>query len=252
MEYKVVLETFEGPLDLLLHLIEKAEVDIYDIPISKITDQYMEYLTKMEKLDLEVTSEFLVMASTLLEIKSKMLLPKSKDNENTDNEEEQEDPRYDLVKRLLEYKRYKVASEQLREIEKSQNKVFYKPQEDLSHFETEDEVLEDLDLEKLIKALKNILKKKNKSYEPVNFDEIHRDEITLDECIDNVKNKLEERDRIKFTELFNENVTRTEIVVTFLSILEVVRLKYATVIQEEDFSDILIIKTAERGAYQYG
>ncbi len=246
MEYKVVLETFEGPLDLLLHLIEKAEVDIYDIPISKITDQYIEYLKNMQKLDLEVTSEFLVMASTLLEIKSKMLLPKTKseDKNNEDKEETQEDPRYDLVKRLLEYKRYKVVSQKLREREKNQNKIFYKPQEDLSHIEPEEEdILEDLELGQLVITLNKILKDKNKNYEPINFDEIHRDEITLDECIKDVKDVLRRKGSIKFTQLFHDNVTRTEIVVTFLSILELVRLKDVTIIQEEDFSDILIVKT---------
>ena len=244
MDYKFKINEFEGPLDLLLHLIEKAEVDIYDIPISKITDQYMHYIEKMEELDLEVTSEFLVMASTLLEIKSKMLLPKSKEKKETYEDEEQEDPRFDLVKRLLEYKRYKVVSQKLRERERSQNKIFYKPQEDLSHIEAEEEeVLEDLDLEELVTALNKILKQKNKDYKPVSFDEIHRDEITLDECIDNIKNILTRKEKVKFTELFNEDVTRTEIVVTFLSTLELVRLKYAMVVQEKDFSDILIIKT---------
>src|SRR5699024_10026922 len=131
-----------------------------------------------------------------------------KEKKETYEDEEQEDPRFDLVKRLLEYKRYKVVSQKLRERERSQNKIFYKPQEDLSHIEAEEEeVLEDLDLEELVTALNKILKQKNKDYKPVSFDEIHRDEITLDECIDNIKNILTRKEKVKFTELFNEDVT---------------------------------------------
>ncbi len=244
MEYKVILETFEGPLDLLLHLIEEAEVDIYDIPISEITEQYIDYLKKMQELDLEVTSEFLVMASTLLEIKSKMLLPNVKKDEKTENEENEadEDPRADLVKRLVEYKKYRMVSNKLKQREKIQNKIFYKPKEDLSYIEEDNDNLEDLDLNQLVMTLNNILKRRSDNYKPLKFDEIHRDEYTLDECIKKVKNEVEEKNKIKFTQLFHKETTRTEIVVTFLSILELVRLKYIIVKQEENFSDIFIVK----------
>ncbi len=124
MEYKIVLESFEGPMDLLLHLIDEAEIDIYDIPINEITEQYIDYITKMEEMDLEVTSEFLVMASTLLEIKSKMLLPQVDKNDGEQLEMEEADPRLELVKRLVEYKKFKYASRELRNYEEIQKKVF--------------------------------------------------------------------------------------------------------------------------------
>ncbi len=128
MEYKIVLESFEGPMDLLLHLIDEAEIDIYDIPINEITEQYIDYITKMEEMDLEVTSEFLVMASTLLEIKSKMLLPQVDKNDGEQLEMEEADPRLELVKRLVEYKKFKYASRELRNYEEIQKKVFFTSQ----------------------------------------------------------------------------------------------------------------------------
>lgn len=124
MEYKIVLESFEGPMDLLLHLIEKAKIDIYDIPINEITEQYLAYLSKMEELDLEVTSDFLIMASTLLEIKSKLLLPQPKKEKSEDDTEDEGDPRLELVKKLVEYKKYKEVTVTFRQLENIQNKVY--------------------------------------------------------------------------------------------------------------------------------
>ena len=124
MEYKIILESFEGPMDLLIHLIDKAEIDIYDIPINEITEQYIKYITKMEELDLEVTSEFLVMAATLLEIKSRMLLPPIKKETDGDQLEMEEiDPRLELVRRLVEYKKYKHVSKELQSLEETQKKI---------------------------------------------------------------------------------------------------------------------------------
>ena len=199
MEYKIVLETFEGPLDLLLHLIEKAKVDIYDIPISDITDQYMLYLDNMKELDLEIASEFIVMASTLLEIKSKMLLPaKNNTNDNIQMEMEETDPRAELVRRLIEYKKYKKVAEEFKIQELNQNKVFYKPKEEFAYTK-EDVELENLDLDELVKVLNKVLSKKNKKVKPINIDEIQREEVTLEECIKKIKYELEIKNKILYS-----------------------------------------------------
>lgn len=257
MKYKVVLNTFEGPLDLLLHLIEKAKVDIYDIPISEITDQYMEYLNKAEEIDMEITSEFLVMASTLLEIKSKMLLPSVKeDNEGIQMEMEEVDPRMELVKRLVEYKKYKKAAEKLKDYEQRQNKVFYKPKEEISQYITEDAeedtVLDDIELEQLADILNNILKKRKIKAEPIDINEIQRDEITLEECMEDLKFRLNVERKIEFSQLFDENTTNSEIIITFLSILELAKLKYIRVKQKNNFSDIILIKKPLEGVASNG
>lgn len=244
MDYKVVIETFEGPLDLLLHLIEKAKVDIYDIPIKEITNQYIEYIKNMQELDLEVTSEFLTMASTLLEIKSKMLLPsyKDEDSECQQLEMEEVDPRLELVERLVEYKKYKMAADKLRDKETIQKKVFTKLKEEIVAEEDCELPLEGLDLSKLVESLNNVLKKINNKYKAVDIDEIQRDEITLEESIDRIMRMLDNHSKINFSKLFDENSTRSEIVVSFLSVLELIKMKYITVRQEVNFTDIIIIK----------
>ena len=249
MKYKIILESFEGPLDLLLHLIDEAKIDIYDIPINEITEQYIEYITKMEELDLKVTSEFLVMAATLLEIKSKMLLPqlkKESDSEQLDMEEI--DPRIELVKRLVEYKKYKYASKELQNFEKVQRKIYYKPKEDLSYLVEDDEKLEKVDLNKLVDTLNDLLLKNKKAQTSINISEVQKEEYTLDECVEKIKEKLKEEEIIKFSDLFNKNSNRKEIIVTFLSVLELIRVKYITIYQKDNFSDILIRKKGKEGA----
>lgn len=251
MEYKVVLNTFEGPLDLLLHLIEKAQVDIYDIPISEITDQYMEYLNRAEKIDMELTSEFLVMASTLLEIKSKMLLPSDKrQDDEMQMEIEEADPRMELVKQLVEYKKYKKAAKKLKKYEERQKKVFNKPKEDLSQYinhEVEEINLNEMSLVELVNVFNKVLNRRKRKIKPIDVEEIQRDEITLEESMERLKDKLNKENKIKFSNLFNDNNTRSEIIVTFLSILELVKLNYITVKQKNNFSDIIIIKKPLEG-----
>lgn len=241
MEYKIILESFEGPMDLLLHLIDKAEIDIYDIPINEITEQYIEYIKKMDQLDLDITSEFLLMAATLLEIKSKMLLPSMKTSEDKQLEMEEIDPRIELVKRLVEYKKYKHVSQELQLYEQVQKKVYYKPKEDLSNFEGEEEI-EEMDLDKLVSALNKLLKKNQNTQISIDIDEIQKEEYTLDESMEKIKVKLEENKQITFSSLFHENSNKKEIVVTFLSILELIRTKYITIAQEDNFSEIIINK----------
>lgn len=239
MDYKIRLDSFEGPLDLLLNLIEKAKIDIYDIPISEITEQYIEYIYEMEDLNLEVASEFILMASTLLQIKSKMLLPEEPKDEE---DEEDIDPRDELVLRLLEYKKYKEAAESLRHSESIELKAYYKPQEDLSIFEEEQLELGPLNLNLIVRSINNIIKQRGRSEEQIDIHQIHKDEYSIKDCSDNIINMLAEYRKFKFTDLLNKECTRSEIVAYFLSILELMKLKLIWVKQNESFTDLIITK----------
>lgn len=243
MEYKISIDIFEGPMDLLLHLIDKAEIDIYDIPISLITEQFIDYLHKMDELNLEVTSDFLVMAATLLEIKSKMLLPQKEKNTGDQLETEDIDPRAELVKRLVEYKKYKSVSEKLRELENIQSKVFYKPKEDIVDAIDENLEIANMNINDLLKALNNIIKRRSSIKEKVlDVREIQREEYTLQKCVNEIKEKLKKESTIYFSSLLKEDSSRAEIITYFLSVLELINMKLINVIQDEDFSDLIIIR----------
>lgn len=247
MEYKIVLESFEGPMDLLLHLIEKAKIDIYDIPINEITEQYLAYLSKMEELDLEVTSDFLIMASTLLEIKSKLLLPQPKKEKSEDDTEDEGDPRLELVKKLVEYKKYKEVTVTFRQLENIQNKVYYKPQEDLTPFTDKEISFEQMELTDLVKAINNIVKRRYKVSDPIVLSEIEREEYTLEDSMKKIKKMLASNKKIKFSQILGKTFNRKEIVVCFLSLLELIKTKYIKIYQKNNFDDIVIIKTDEEG-----
>ncbi len=237
MDIEIKLKSYEGPLDLLLSLISKEKIDIYDIPINHITKQYMEYIYNMEKLDLQIASDFILMAATLLEIKSKMLLPK---NMFSDDEGE-EDPREELVKRLLEYKKYKDAANLLKDFEKYESKAYYKPREDLSYL-VEDLSLEKIDLTELLASIKNIISSRKVEIEDNERKEIRRDKYNIKQCSGNIISKLTEKKQVLFTELLSDSVCNNEIVTYFLSILELIRVNVITVDQADNFSDILIIR----------
>lgn len=241
MEYKIRIDVFEGPMDLLLHLIDRAEIDIYDIPISLITEQFIEYIEKMEELNLEITSDFLVMAATLLEIKSKMLLPQREKSDDSQLEAE-EDPRAELVRRLVEYKKFKSVAEKLREMESIQLKVFYKPKEDIIDNFNDNLEIGDVNIDDLLKALNNIIKRRKNKDKILDVREIQREEYTLEKCVSDIKERLKREDTIYFSSLLKEDSTRNEIITYFLSVLELINLKYINVIQEKDFSDLIIIK----------
>ena len=248
MKYKIKLDTFEGPMDLLLHLIEKARINIYDIPINEITEQYLDYLAKMEEMDLEITSEFLVMAATLLEIKSKLLLPKPKMESDIEQMKMEEmDPRFELVRSLVEYKKFKYASQKLRDYEEIQSKVYYKPKEDLSEFMEEDTDLIEMDLDKLVTIFKKLILKNNDKENILMFTEINREEYTIEECTIRIKNKLKENKKIKFCDLFNTDTCINEIITVFLSILELVKNKYIAIYQKKNFDEIFIKRINEEG-----
>lgn len=243
MEYKIVLNAFEGPLDLLLSLIQKAKIDIYDIPINIVADQFLDYIYDMEKLNLDIASEFLVMASTLLEIKSKMLLPKERISE--EELEDELDPRAELVRRLMEYKMYKEIAEDLRLSELIESKVYYKPKEDLSDYKDLDFDIGKIDLEMLLKTLHNLLLSRGIKTSSIDISEVQREEFTISECIKDIKLKLTHRDTIKFSELLSYEYDKEEIVTYFLSVLELIKLKSIYVIQDDMFADLIINKRFE-------
>ncbi|RKN84637.1 segregation and condensation protein A [Paenibacillus ginsengarvi] len=236
------LETFEGPLDLLLHLIDKAEIDIYNIPISEITEQYMEVLAAMQELELEVTSEFLVMAATLLAIKSQLLLPKPPPVELDDMfyEDENFDPRAELVQKLLEYRKYKAAAEELRDKELARSLIFTREPEDLTPYVREVEVnpVEGLDVSDLVIAFQRALRK---AMSRNTVAKIRRDEISVKERMGEVLTLLSERGgRLLFSKLFDYEMSREEIVVTFMALLELMKTKHIACYQQRLFDDIVI------------
>ncbi|MFH1407147.1 MAG: segregation/condensation protein A [Candidatus Omnitrophota bacterium] len=238
MSYKVKLDIFEGPLDLLLYIIKKSEVDIFDIPIAKITQQYLEYLEFMELLDLNIAGEFLVMAAELMRIKSKMLLPP--DETEAEEEDLMEDPRAELVKRLLEYKKFKEAATDLRDLQLKQGDIFKRtPQledagpEEAPYFEAS---IFDL-LNAFSKALKDMPREL--------FQEIIRDEFTVEQKIHDLYHMLVEKPRITLSELFAQAKNRLDIISTFLAVLELIRLHEIIVVQRQLFGEIEIVRNTE-------
>lgn len=226
MDLAFKLEAFEGPLDLLLHLIEKNKIDIYDIPIVEITAQYLEYVDAMDKEDLDLVSEFLVMAATLLDIKARMLLPKEVDEEGNE-----EDPRAELVERLLEYRKYKCMSEELRDMSVGSEKnvckaptipaevSHYKPPVDL------DELLQDVNVLRLKTIFDDVMRRQENLIDPVRskFGKIEKETIQISDRITYVKKAVIKGGRHSFRSLLRQGATKTEIVVTFLAILELIK-----------------------------
>lgn len=242
MDLTVKLQVFEGPLDLLLHLLEKNKVNIYDIPIVEITNQYMEYISEMKRQDLNIVSEFLVMAATLLAIKSKMLLPKE------ETEEEEEDPRAELVQKLLEYKMYKCMSYELKDRQVDAVKVFFKtptiPEEVKQYEEPVDlqELLSDITLKKLNAVFKSVLKKQVDKVDPIRsrFGKIEKEEVSLEERMGYLEQYAIAHRRFSFRELLEAQSSKMEIIVTFLSILELMKIGKIYISQENLFEDILV------------
>jgi segregation and condensation protein A len=235
--YTIKIQNFEGPFDLLFHLIEKNQINIYDIPINEITDQYMEYLFAMQELNLEVASEFLLMAATLLHIKSRMLLPDRKEKN-----EEALDPREELIYRLVEYKKYKKFAEVLKVEEKNWEKVFYKLPEAME-FEFEEEVLELQPLE-LKRAYKDIIERNRKKINNTSSKMsqiIQHEKVSLKSKIREIIRTLINRPFFRFSELFSQGArSKTEIVTGFLGILELSKQKRVNLKQSKQFSDIFV------------
>lgn len=236
MSYKVKLEVFEGPLDLLLYLIKKEELNIYDIPITLVTAQYLEYLNLMELLDLDIAGEFLVMAATLMQIKSKMLLPPDPDGIETD----EADPRADLIKRLLEYKAFKDAAERLHLFELERAKLFTRTGVE-PEVDPNDLSLLDVSLFDLIGAFTKVLK------EIPNTDahEVSKDEFSVAEKVHEIFHRLAKNATIYFSALFKQAKNKMEAITTFLAVLELVRLKEILVRQDAQFGEIEISRNAK-------
>jgi len=227
-------EAFEGPLDLLLHLIKKNELDIYNIPMAEITRQYLDYLDVMRELNLDVAGEFLVMASTLIQIKSQMLLPQLIDSIE---EEQGEDPRAELVRRLLEYDRYREASLLLVAREILHRDVFARdfPAEELEDFPA-DEALPSVEMFELVDAFRRILAKAPKE----SFHEVGSENISIADRISDILEYLQGRESVDFEELFAGSNTREFIVASFLAILELCRLRMIRLLQFENYGRILV------------
>jgi segregation and condensation protein A len=232
--YNIKLPVFEGPLDLLLHLIRENKVDIYDIPISLITGQYLHYIEMMKELDLEIAGEFLVMAATLVHIKSRMLLPADEEAPL----EEMEDPRLELVQRLLEYQAYKDAASILREREEEALKLFARNRTEFDEDkgEVQELYLFDLNLFDLLGAFKKML-----DTAPPEVRTITKETLTVKDRIMHIAERLEHVDAVRFEELFAERMTRIQLIVTFLALLELLRLGMARAYQEKEFGGIWII-----------
>ncbi len=235
-EYSVSLEVFEGPLDLLLYLIRKDEVDIYDIPIERITEQYMEYISVMRIMNLDIAGEFIVMAATLMLIKSRMLLP---EEERAEEEDEEEDPRWDLVRQLVEYKKFKDSAYHLHALELEREGVFIRGEPTLNMPKSSDVMLSDVGLFDLMSAFSEALHR----VEQENLREIFAEHFTVAEKIDVILGMLEGDSKFSLNALFADMRSRNEIVCTFLAVLELIKLNHVVIRQERIFGEIWI----ERG-----
>lgn len=245
MGISVKLDVFDGPLDLLLHLIEKNKIDIFDIPIVSITEQYMEIISQMKKRDMDIMSEFLVMAATLLKIKSKMLLP-TRENENG----EEEDPREELVERLLEYKKYKYAALSLKDLQIDAAKHFFRektlPEEVESYKEVIDtkKLLSDVTLNRLQIIFNSIIKKQIDKTDPIrsNFGQIKKETVSLEERVHYIEEYAAMHKKFSFKAILGYNTSKTVVIVTFLGILELMKAGKLKIEQENIFDDIWISK----------
>ena len=240
MKIDVKLDAFEGPLDLLLHLIEKNKMSIYDIPSVEITNQYMEYIQEMERsASMESMSELLVMAATLLRIKSRMLLPK-------EEKEEEEDPREELVQRLVEYKMCRYAAEELKDLSVDAEKVFYKPEtipKEIKEYEDPiepSEIVGDVTLEKLNQIFQMVMRRKKDREDPVRsrFGKITREKYKVEDRMRDIRRQIRGLRRINFRTLLDIQPTKEMVIVTFLAVLELMKVGDVTVSQEKNFGEI--------------
>lgn len=233
-KYVVTIDNFDGPLDLLLHLIKEQDIDIYDIKIEDITKQYLDYIRHMKELNLEIASEYLVMASEIIEMKSKMLLPKKKEKEEDDYEE---DPRELLIERLLAYKRYKEVTSEFKDLELTRKMVFTREPDNLNRYVKEDENSEELGVADLIDAFNNLLKRKELD-RPI-ATKITKKELSVTEKVNKIKNILRNKKKINFEDIF-EVSTKEEVIISFLSVLEMVKKDEILLTQEGNFKNIVI------------
>ncbi len=238
MSYKVKIQTFEGPFDLLVYLIENAQMNIYDIEISSITEQYLEYISTMREMDINVATEFMVLASSLIEIKSKMILPRINEAGELTVEE---DPRTELVARLLEYKRFKKAAEILREQEERAERIFSKPQEDISCFTDNPDEYLDLDLKQFAGAFSAFIERKQRM-EAVRrqYTRINRERVSMENRITYIAGRLREKigHVFNFRELIPDKKDKYDTIITFVSLLEMAKERVVNLSQKVLYGDI--------------
>ncbi len=230
------LENFSGPLDLLLSLIKKSKLDIEEIEISKLTEQYLEVMKDISTVDMEVASEFIEYAAILIEIKSKKLLPKIQEQE-----EDELDPEYILKLRLREYQMFKEVNEKLKELE-SNDKFYKQPEKEANKFRI---VIKDMELDSLLDAFVNVMHKVNRIEKSKESKEIVKEVFTVEQKIASIKDTLISRDRLKFSELFLESSSKDEVITTFMALLELIKMQVVRVNQEGIFTDISIEKTGD-------
>ncbi|MEN1934573.1 segregation/condensation protein A [Paenibacillus sp. 102] len=243
MQYNFKVEAFEGPLDLLLHLIHRYEIDIYNIPVAEITEQYLSYIHTMKDLQLDVASEYLVMAATLLQIKSKMLLPKQEEDVPDNGEDFIDDPRQELMERLIEYKKYKQVATELKEREQERAQLYTRPPIDFASFQQEEETSLPLDvtLYDMLAAFQKLMRRK-KSKRPVTT-RITRQEIPIEQRMSDILQQLETaKGRQSFYDLFVDE-EREVMVVTFLAVLELMKNQQIIIEQEHNFDEIFLVRS---------
>jgi len=239
-EYKVKFEVFEGPLDLLLYLIKKEEVDIYEIDLTRLATQFIEYIETMRLLDLEIAGEFLVMASTLMYIKSRELLPVEQQAQ-VEGEDDGDDPRWELIRQLVEYKKFKDAAAQFQLLEARQDSVFPRTPGKLEFDSAAPPPRSEVSIFDLVNAVNAVLKRFNKRED---LRDIFEDKWSVSEKIELLLRRTTEAVQMKFSELFEGVTSRSEVVVTFLALLELIRLKQITIVQREPFGEIEICRAA--------
>lgn len=241
LEFKI--NEFEGPLDLLLHLIEKNKFNIFDIPIVEITEQYLDYVNQIQEENLDIMSEFLVMAATLISIKAKMLLPKQEEEDD-----DEEDPRAELVRRLLEYKMYKYASFELKDMELDAVRVYYKPAtipKEVQNYREEidaSEVVGDTTLAQLSEIFHQVMKRTVDRVDPIRskFGTIEREEIRIEDKMEEIRTGVKGLKGINFKTLLEVQASKMNIIVTFMAVLELMKLGDIIIRQEKLFGDIII------------
>lgn len=233
MNIEIKIDEFEGPLDLLLHLIKESKMDIFNLKIEIITEQYLDYIRKMEELNLDIASSYLVMAAELIEMKSRLLLPKKEEAE-----EEEEDPQEQLVNRLIEYQRYKDLTKEFKSLEEERHKIFTKSPENIKEYLPEVEVINNTDvtLDDLLQAFEKFLERQ-KLNEPLST-KVTKKEISVEERRLSIRKILKTKKKFNFLELF-DTLTREYVVVTFLAILEMARQNELIIVQEDNFGEIM-------------
>lgn len=251
MIFSTKLNAFEGPMDLLMHLIEKNKIDIYNIPIAEITDQYLEYLNNMEEEDIDVMSEFLVMAATLLDIKSRMLLPKE-----TDEDGSEEDPRAELVQRLLEYKLYKYMSSELKERAIDEQKAVYK-EESLPKTVKEykapidmDYFLGDITVSKMKEIFADVMARCQRSDKETvtEHGSVKREEVNIGDRITYIRERICECGSMSFRKLLSSKCSKLHLIITFMAVLELMKAGEINAVQDDTYADIILSKTEQGDA----